>query len=219
MVHTILEQAKKVITNPVEFYRHMPKSGGFVEPILFVVVMAGIGAILMTALSFVGLGAIGTMAVGIGAIILMPIFALIGSFIGSAILFVIWKLMGSQESFEVAYRCAAYASAIYPIAMLAGLIPYLGSIVGIAWGMYLMIIATTEVHQLKTKAAAVVFGGIGLIFIAMNLSSEMAARHMAAEFEHVGAQLEDLKDMEPEEAGKVVGEFLKGLENARKGIK
>jgi uncharacterized membrane protein YdjX (TVP38/TMEM64 family) len=43
------------------------------------------------------------MGAGFGAIIFMPIAVAIGSFIGAAILFVIWKLMGSQEDYETAY--------------------------------------------------------------------------------------------------------------------
>jgi len=125
MMNSILEDVRKVITNPVDFYRGMNKTGGFGAPIIFVLVMAVVSAILLVFFSLLGLGSIGgAMAVGFGGIILLPIMATIFSFIGAGILLVIWKLMGSQESFEVSYRCVAYASAIYPITVLAGLIPY-----------------------------------------------------------------------------------------------
>ncbi len=217
MMNSILEDVRKVITNPVDFYRGMNKTGGFGAPIIFVLVMAIVSAILLGFLSLLGLGSIGgAMTMGFGGIILLPIKAIIFSFIGAGILLVIWKLMGSQESFEVSYRCVAYASAIYPITVLASLIPYLGSLIGVAWWTYLMIIASVEVHQMAQKTAYMVFGILGAFLIVTNLSSEMAARHLASEFENVGGSFEKFEDMSPEEAGEAVGKFLKGLEKATK---
>jgi len=216
MLPDILEKARTVLTAPEDFYRQMPKSGGFLDPLLFMIVMAVIGAIFLVGFGFMGLGSLGALGVGIGSLIFMPIMAVIGSFIGGGIMFVIWKLMGTQEPFEVAYRCVAYASAIYPITAVLGLIPYLGSIIGIAWGMYLLFIATKEVHQLNEKTASMVFGILGLLLIVSNISSEMTARRMTTEFEKMGPAMEKIQNMEPEEAGKMVGEFLKGLEKAQK---
>ncbi|MGD9851330.1 MAG: YIP1 family protein [Nitrospirales bacterium] len=216
MIPDILEKARTVLTAPENFYRQMPKSGGFLDPILFLIVMAVVGAIILVFCGFVGLGPMGALGVGIGSMLFMPVMAIIGSFIGGAIMFVIWKLMGTQENFETAYRCVAFASAIYPVTALVGLIPYLGSIVGIAWGFYLMFIATKEVHHLNEKTASMVFGILGLILIVSNIGSEMAARRMSTEFEKISPALENIQNMEPEEAGKMVGEFLKGLEKAQK---
>jgi hypothetical protein len=215
MLPDILEKARTVLTAPGAFYRQMPKSGGFLEPMLFMIVMAIVGVIIFIALGFLGLGTLSALGVGIGSMIFMPIMAVVGSFIGAGIMFVIWKLMGTQEPFEVAYRCVAYASAIYPVTALIGLLPYLGSIAGIAWGMYLMFIATKEVHQLNEKTASMVFGIMGFILIVSNVTSEMAARRMATEFEKMGPAMKNIENMEPEEAEKMVDEFLKGLEKAQ----
>ena len=105
---------------------------------------------------------------------------------------------------------------IYPVTALLGFVPYLGSIIGIAWGMYLMFLATKEVHQLNEKTASMVFGILGLLLIVSNISSEMAARRMATNLEKMAPAMENIQNMEPEEAGKIVGEFLKGLEKAQK---
>ena len=216
MLPDILEKARTVLTAPGAFYRQMPKSGGFLEPVLFMIVMALVAVIIFIALGLLGLGALSAFGVGIGSMIVMPIMAVVGSFIGAGIMFVIWKLMGTQEPFEVAYRCVAYASAIYPVTAFIGMIPYLGSIAGITWGMYLMFVATKEVHHLNEKTASMVFGIMGFILIVSNVTSEMAARRMATELESMGPALKNIEHMEPEEAGKMVGEFLKGLEKAQK---
>ncbi len=220
-MNIIFEDATKVITNPVGFYRDMLKTGGFADPVIFLLVMAAIMGLLIAVFSLFGAGVIGAMAAGFGAIIFMPIFALIGSFIGAAILFVIWKLMGSEQSYETAYRCVAYAAAIYPITAVLGLIPYIGTIVGIAWGMYLIIVASSEVHQLQRRSAYTVFGTLGAIIIVMNIGTEIATRRMASQvegwqqqFETFGKQIGQPGDRTPEEAGKAVGDFLKGIESA-----
>ncbi len=209
----IPNQTIKVITNPVGFYRDMPKSGGFIEPLIFLVVMAAIAGVLTAVLSLVGFGMTGMMFAGFAAIIIVPIVAVIGSFIGAAIIYIIWLIMGSKESYETAYRCIAYASAIYPITAILGIIPYLGAIVGTAWGFYLVIVASIQVHKIKANLAYIVFGIIGALLIIMQVSSEYAARNFQSSMERFGGNMEN---MSPEEAGKAFGQFLKGLEQSQK---
>ncbi len=215
-IGVLIEEAKQVLTNPTGFYRGMNKTGGLQRPLIFVVVMALALAIVMTILSFLGLGRIGAMAMGVGSLIFLPIAALIGSFIAAAILYVIWKLMGSEETYETSYRCVAYAAAIYPITGIVGAVPYLGSIIGMAWAMYLMAVASVEVHGRKQQNAYAVFGILGAILIMANVNGERQARQMRAQFEGLGETLgesfEGLEDMTPEEAGQALGEFLRGLE-------
>lgn len=175
---TIIDDAKKVITNPVGFYREMAKTGGFAAPIIFVIVMAVIAGLIIAVLSLFGANMTTGMAIGFAAIVIMPVFMLIGSFIGAAILFVIWKLMGSEASYETAYRCVAYASAILPITVLLGVIPYIGTLIKVAWSIYLMYIASIEVHAINAKTAMMVFGILGVLLLLINLGSERAARRI-----------------------------------------
>lgn len=240
----LIADAKAVITNPVGFYRNMPKTGGFAEPVIFVLVMAAITGLLVAVFSMLGIGQVGGMAVGFLAIIILPIMALIGSFIGALVMFVIWKLMGSPHGFETAYRSVAYAAAIYPITFFLGLMSYIGSIIGVCWGMYLLFTASQEVHGASRQTAMIVFGVLALLVVFFQVSSEMAARKMTAKMEEfggsmekfgksmekmgeamensegiktaeqMGKQVEGMEDLSPEEAGKKLGEFFKGMEQA-----
>ncbi len=214
----VIEDAKSVITNPVDFYRNMSKSGGYSEPIIFVIVMAVIAALLFTIFSLFGGGRMA--GAGIGMLIFIPIMMLIGSFISAAIMFVIWKLMGSENNYETAYRCVAYSMAILPITALLSVIPYLGSIIPVLWGSYLMWIASTEVHGLNKQTAMIVFGILAFIGVIVNLGGERAAKNMEenmGKFEQqMGKSMEGMEDMTPEEMGKAAGEFLRGLEGAAK---
>lgn len=208
----IQKTAINVITNPAGFFKDMPVAGGYADPLIFTVAMGVVAGIIMTLFSIVGLVHANTFMMALATVIFMPIFTGIASFIGAAILFVIWKLMGSQYSYETAFRCGAYASAIFPITTILGFIPYLGAVVGLLWMMYLMVIASTEVHKIEAKKAWIVFGILFALMIFLNINTQMAARKAQKEIEKWGGQMERMDEMTPEEAGKAFGEFMKGVE-------
>src|SRR4030043_1836709 len=176
---SIQKTAVSVLTSPSAFFREMPKTGGFVEPLIFMVIMGIISGLIQTVFSLVGLHIAAGMAMGVASIILFPIVIAIGGFIGAAILFVIWKLLGSKESYETAYRCGAYISVLMPIITVLGIIPYLGSAVAIALYVYFLVIASMEVHKIPSQKAWLVFGIIGAILVILSFSGEIASRRVA----------------------------------------
>lgn len=180
--------AKKVITDPVGFYQDMPKSGGLINPLIFMVVLSLVAGVLSAVLSLFGLGVAGAMAGGLIAIILVPIFVVIFGFIGAAIAYVIWKMMGSQEDFETAFRCVAYTAAITPITAVLSLIPYIGSLASALWPMALLALASIHVHRRSVQASWAVFGALGIIFALIGVSGEQANRQLMS-------GMEDLQDM------------------------
>jgi hypothetical protein len=211
-LNSILNTVMGVITNPVGFFRDMPKSGGFVPPLIFAVVMGVAAGVVRAILGILGIGFAGSFFMAIMLIVITPILVAIFGFVGAAIMFFIWRLMGSQESFETAYRCGAYATAISPITSLLYLIPYLGSLVGLVWMMYLLVIASIEVHNIAARTAWIVFGSLCALFAILTLWSEHSTRNLANRMGQFQKQLQKTEEMSPEEAGKAVGEFLKGLQ-------
>jgi hypothetical protein len=204
-IKNILGTTVKVITNPSGFYREMPKTGGLVEPLIFAVALGLVSGVITAILSIFSLGSASSIWVGLASIILNPIMVAIGSFIGAAIIFLIWKVMGSQEPYETAYRCVAYASAITPVTVILGIIPYLGSILGLAWGLYLIVVASTEVHKILKKTALMVFGIIFILLAGVSTITQCAARKAQK-------SLGQYENMTPEEAGKAFGDFMKGAQ-------
>lgn len=228
---TVIEDAKKIITNPTGFYREMPTEGGYANPLIFVIVMGAITGIVISLTTLIGFGnALVAGGMALASIIVFPIFAVIGCFIGAAFVFVIWKLMGSEKNYEVAYRCVAYTMAIGPIIAIFSIIPYLGTIVKSLWSPFLLYIASTEVHNLKATSAKIVFGVLAVIGVMFGVNSEKAARNMQNVLEDTYSEysqgelpeafknLENIENMTPEEVGKAAGEFLKGLEGFSKGL-
>lgn len=179
----IYRTAVQVLTKPDEFFRRMPKTGGFVEPMIFLVVMGVAGGLIQAVAGIAGLRPAGGMAMGVASIIILPILIAVFGFVGAGILFVVWKLLGSQESYETAYRCGAYTGALTPIVTVLHFVPYIGAAVGIALSVYLLVVASEAVHGIPAQKAWVAFGIIGLLLILMNLSAEHAARKIAREGE------------------------------------
>jgi len=216
----VFQTALRVIKDPAGFYRTMPRDGGYAQPLIFIVVMAVFTGIMMAILSLFGGGQLGGISVGLASVFIIPIMMIIGYSIAAVILFVIWKLMGSTRNYQTAFRCQAFASSILPVTALFSLIPYLGTLASIAWGTWLVINASVEVHGITRQKAMVVFGILGALMMYSNYGSEQMARQMQERAENMDVQLEesvkDMENMTPEEAGKALGEFLKGLEQSTK---
>jgi hypothetical protein len=225
---SIQKTAISVLTSPSAFFKEMPKTGGFIEPLIFMVIMGVISGLIQTIFSIFSLNIAGGMAMGVASIILFPIVIAISGFIGAAILFVIWKLLGSKEEYETAYRCGAYISVLMPIITVLGIIPYLGSIIGIALYVYFLVIASIEVHKIPSQKAWLVFGIIGAILIILNINAQMSARKFSREAgkfqermketsEAIKEQAEQMQK-QTEDIHKHTEEMLKQAEEAKKAV-
>ena len=85
----------RIITAPAEFFRKMPKKGGFLEPLVFALVMGLIASMILAIWSLLDLGYGGGASPGLAAIFLsiiyLPVIFAIASFIGAAIVLYIWR--------------------------------------------------------------------------------------------------------------------------------
>ena len=149
---------KEVILRPSEFYRSMPKTGGYADPLTF----AAINFILyglLTALiaGLFGRGMYGGMYDGmyggfrglgfltiITNVIIIPFAGIISLFIEAAILYIIYKVLGGKGSYEGTVRFISYATAV----LLLSWIPFLGWVFGI-YGIYLYILGGMNVHDVS----------------------------------------------------------------------
>ena len=159
----LTDLAIKLIANPVDFFRTMPKSGGLLDPLFFILLTVLLSVALIAIESFVSHG-VGARDLGMlaGGLILVPLIVIILSFFMAGAFFAIWSFMGSSENLETSYRCVAYTHIVIPVTIILSIVPYLG-LLGIAWWLYLMVIASMEVHKVPAKHALLVFGIIALI--------------------------------------------------------
>jgi hypothetical protein len=213
-IKRIVGNAASIITGPGAYFRAMATLGGYAEPLMFIAVMAAVMGVVTALLSLFSTPA-GMLAFGLMAIIVMPLGAVIGSFIVAATLFVVWKIMGSEQSYETAFRCVAATAAIYPITGVLAILPYLGAVISLAWTTYLLIEASVIVHGRVRKTAQIVFGVLGTLLALSNLASEYASRQLASQADAMGQIIGGLQNSagngaSPGDAMKAVKGFIDG---------
>ena len=154
-VQSFINAVRGVVTAPVGFFRGIRREGDFVNPLIFAIICYEVSAILGGLLSLVGVGmgdaqGFGSFLIGI---ILAPIGAAIGLFIGAGILhLLVMLIVGSRNSgFEGTFRVSAYSS----VTSLVSWIPIIGLIASL-YGIYLAIVGIREVHNTTTGRAAIV---------------------------------------------------------------
>jgi len=181
-VQSFVVTVRRLVLEPVAFFRGMTRQGDFVNPLVFGLICweisALIGGILGVLASIVGIGVrgVGEAIVGIFAsLILTPIFAAIGFLIAAAIIHLLVVLIARPMStgFETTFRVVAYAN----VTALVNWIPILGALVAAVWYTVLAIFGVREGHATSTgKAAAVVLIPVAImLFILLVLAAVIGA--------------------------------------------
>ena len=200
-VRSLPETVKMVILQPAAYFQTMPRSGGFLSPLIFLLVMSAIYAVIVTVITAVSIGGVeGAVVFGI---LLGLVLIVIGAVVTSAILCVIWMMMGSKERFEASFRFVCYTSTISPIVAVLSVIPYFSTIVWVVWGTWLTVLASVHLHHLPRNRAVTVFGIIGAVFLALSLAGEYAGQRSLQQLEELQGQIEGLDPTNPEDAAKI----------------
>jgi len=196
LVPSLIQTAREVLLNPVNFFRSIRREGDFLNPLVFAIICALISAVLTGVIGFLinviaGNGIGGSFGSLIGTIIFIPIGTTIGLFIWAAIyhLLVLLIIRPSHAGYEGTFRVVAYASALQLVGWL-GAIPILGILVLIAiavYGVVLSVIGIREVHSTTTGRAvavvlipAAIFGLLALV-IGVAIVAILAAAFSSAQ--------------------------------------
>jgi hypothetical protein len=167
-VQTFIATVQAVVLRPVEFFRGILRRGDLINPLIFAIICYEVSAILGGLLRLVGIGATNQNFGGfLASIILAPILAAIGLFIGAGILhLLVMLIVGSRNSgFEATFRVVAYSA----VTSLVSWIPFIGGILSL-YGIYLAIVGIREMHNTTTgKAALVVLIPAAIVFLILIL--------------------------------------------------
>jgi hypothetical protein len=152
-VQSFTSTVQRVVLQPADFFRGILRRGDFLNPLIFALICYEIYAILGGILRLVGIGADVGFGGFIAAIVLAPIYAAIGVFIGAGILhLLVMLIVGSANAgFEGTFRVISYSWATF----LVSWIPFIGWIASL-YGIYLGIVGIREVHTTTTGKAALV---------------------------------------------------------------
>lgn len=183
-VQSFISAVQRVVRQPVDFFRGLRRQGDFVNPLIFAIICYEVSAILGGVIAL----ALGAQGFGgfLTSIILAPIGAAIGLFIGAGIFhLLVMLIVGSPNAgYEGTFRVGAYVAVTQLVSWLAA-IPILGALVGILvffYSIFLGILGIREVHSTTTGKAAlvvlipvVVIGGLIFLIVGAALFAIFAA--------------------------------------------
>lgn len=174
-----------VLLSPGEFFAGVRRDGSLKAPIIFAIVCAALAVLVsggydlavaalrgrLDEFGFFGTTGPGGALLILGAFLLLsPLFALLGVYVGGAIQHVfVWAILrGENSGFGRTLRVVAYASAAVS---LFSWLPVVGLLVG-AYGVYLHAVGFRDLHGAsfgRALAAALVPYLIGVGFIGLNV--------------------------------------------------
>jgi hypothetical protein len=163
-LQSFIDTAKGALTDPVATFAQMRREGGLGPPLIYYIVglvIGTIGSMIWQVIGFGGMGmpfggpSTGEAMGGMALIVIVPIFGLVGLFLGSLIIHFALGLFGGQKyPYETTFRTMAYAfGSSQPIA----LIPFCGGFISAIWGLIAAIIGLAQTQETTTgKSAAAV---------------------------------------------------------------
>ena len=162
--NAFIETLQMVLTRPSAAFTAMKSTGGLGDPLIYALIGAGTGAVVSYLFSFglqavgfgagqqSGFGALSWLGAGaIGFVVLMPIFVVLGLFIGAGIIHLCLMMVGgAKQPFETTFRVLAYTQgSVGPLQM----VPFCGGVIAGIWGLVLYCIGLARAHEIETGRA------------------------------------------------------------------
>ena len=177
----LVETTKRILGEPVGFFRSMPTSGGFGAPLLYAVIIGWIGVLaagfysaLFQSIVGTGMGSFGDRPEIAEALafaqswvgflvqaVFAPVGIVIGVFLAAGVFHVALLVLGAaRRDFEATLRVVSYGQA--PAVVM--LVPFCGSFIAWIWSLVLYVIGIAEAHGIgRGQAAAAVLLPIVLL--------------------------------------------------------
>ncbi len=195
----IARESVETLMNPREYFTTISLTGGFAEPVIKAAIygtVAGLFGLLwnITGFSSMGVGPWGN-TVGIMVLIWSVITAVIGLFVGGAIVWLISHICGGNRDYEANVRVAASLMVVYPInAFLAFLYAISLTLGGVAalfvncFSIYLLYIAEQAALKGRESSMRIVVIVLALLVLITFFGGRKA-----------GKTVEEMSDMFREE--------------------
>ena len=151
----LIDDSKSTLLSPKAYFSSMAKEGGYIDPIIKAAAYGIIAGLISLFWSVLGLKVVGATS-SISNIIIAPLYALIGLFIGALILLLISAICSGDTSYEANLRVAASLSLLFPINAILwftyGINITFGSIISIVRVLYgIWLLYNSLVHALSGK--------------------------------------------------------------------
>lgn len=159
---------KEVMKSPSHFYREMPKTGGYTDPIIFAAVNVAIYSLFYLLFNPGVYNVSGFSSLMVFAVALMaPVAGVIALFFDATLFHIIQKTLGGKGTYEGTVRFVLYASAASSLLW----IPFAGGIFGV-YQLYLYVVGGRFVHDISMERSALaLFLSILLVIVFVMLVS------------------------------------------------
>jgi hypothetical protein len=193
-----LQESKDVLVKP-DYFSTMKTSGGMTEPLIKAVIYGAVAGIFSFLWSLLNLGStsLGIFggAVGVMLFIWAIIGAVIGLFIGGAVVLVLSSICKGNTDFEANVRVTAALMVVMPISAFlgfaSGLNLYFGMIVGLAvnifmlWLLYKGLVQALKAKPETAKIVMFVLIGIFILFMLVGLGTKRNMEKFKNSFENI----------------------------------
>ncbi|MFH2204308.1 MAG: Yip1 family protein [Elusimicrobiota bacterium] len=186
----LIANAVFMAQQPTLFFSRINPNGGFGPPLVVIILWALISAPLSAFTVYAKTQSVPfTIAAATGGLFMLPIVAIIMSFIGAAIFHVLCKVLGGGVSYNGSFGAFAAMAALMPISSLLGLIPYAGAIIPQLCGLYLAVHAAAGLHRVDKKKAWLVFGALTVFWLLLSISAAIAAQRLKSSLGNFQGQI------------------------------
>jgi hypothetical protein len=193
--NAFIETLSMVLTRPAEAFSVMKREGGLGEPLIYALIGGCVGGIVsfLFSLGFQSIGlfadknnslaAMTGMGIGFATIILIPLFIVIGLFIGSGIVHLCLMIVGgANQPFETTFRVVAFT---YGSTSLLQIVPICGGAIAFFWALVCDCIGLARSHETDTGRAVlavllpliVCCGGLFIAFMFLGAGVWSASHH------------------------------------------
>lgn len=190
---SITRTVSAVLLRPTQTFASLKQTGGLANPLLYFVLLSSsmfaVSVIYQMAASSLNPAAFAAklpQATGtafsvamLGSVLISPALYVISAFISSGITHLCLKMLGgANRPFETTFRVICYAQAS---ATVLNLLPVCGSLIGIVWGAYCIIIGLKEAQGISGWKATLAITLPGLLCCGLLLILGTAAGFGIAE--------------------------------------
>ncbi|MBU8871549.1 MAG: YIP1 family protein [Gemmatimonadales bacterium] len=154
---------KDVLLSPGPFFQRMPSQMGLAQPLFFAITLGVAATFFGWMWSLAGSSLQLLVADNLGDVLrgpwwafvlflFSPIIISVGIFIKAAMIHIVLILLGGNKlGFEATFRVSAYSEA----AGILALLPVCGSVIGVIWGLVIVIIGLFSIHETDPWKAVV----------------------------------------------------------------
>jgi len=224
-----IDETKATLLTPADYFSVMPKTGGFLEPLIKAVIYGFAAALINLLWVTLSLGAIGGAfggmlggGIGVMGLVMSVIGSIIGLFIGGAIVLVISAICGGSTEYEANVRVTASLMVMSPISSLFGFLSgfsvWLGGLVGIAvalYGLWLLYNALVKALGGKEGPAKVISIILAVIPVLMIISGLLCMKAVSTIPDQM---MKNIPTEDQEQMKKALEEATKGLEQMGKEL-